>query len=74
VIGVQMGAEHDVDVLGRRAGLAQAREKRRVALMEARQPGRSLWLPPQQSSRMVCRSVRMSHEWTLVISRSCSGE
>ena len=38
VIGVQMGAEHDVDVFRRGAGLTQAREIRRVALVEARQP------------------------------------
>ena len=37
VIGVQMGAEHDVDVLRRGAGLTQAREIRRVAPVEARQ-------------------------------------
>ena len=39
MIGVQMGAEHDVDVFRSGAGRAQAREIRRVALMEARQAG-----------------------------------
>ena len=36
---MQMRAENDVDVLGRRAGLAQACEIRRIALMETRQAG-----------------------------------
>ena len=37
MIGVEMGAEHDVNVFGCRASLAQAGEIRRVALMEPRQ-------------------------------------
>jgi hypothetical protein len=39
MIGVQMSAEHDVDVFRGGAGRAQAREIRRVALMETRQAG-----------------------------------
>ena len=39
VIGMQVRAEHGIDLLGRRAGRAQPVEKRRLQPMEPRQPG-----------------------------------
>ena len=73
MVDVQMGAHHEVDLLGLDARLAQASRYWVFSMSKRGMPGRGLWLPLQASTRIVCLPVRSSQEWIEVISRPLSG-
>ena len=62
VIDVQVRAQHVVDVLGGQASAARL-QPGPVQHVEARRPGRSLWLPTQVSIRIVRPGIRSRKLW-----------
>ena len=73
MVGMQVRAQHQVDVLGRDASGAQALQIRRVELMKSTRPRAVLVIAAAGIEQDGQIAERISHECTLVTKRSCCG-